>query len=102
MVVSNLVGIVFARTLHYQFYSWYFHAIPLLLWVSPSYPIAVRIVLWIMVEYAFNVFPATPTSSVILQVAHAAILLSLQSPAQLNMDILIVADGEGTIRDKKE
>jgi alpha-1,3-mannosyltransferase len=29
---SNFIGITFARTIHYQFYSWYYHTIPLLLY----------------------------------------------------------------------
>ncbi|WFD34531.1 dolichyl-P-Man:Man5GlcNAc2-PP-dolichol alpha-1,3-mannosyltransferase [Malassezia cuniculi] len=34
MATSNLIGITFARSLHYQFYSWYAHQIPLLCWAS--------------------------------------------------------------------
>ncbi|KAF7637289.1 hypothetical protein Mgra_00003255 [Meloidogyne graminicola] len=33
---SNLIGIIFARSLHYQFYCWYYHSIPYLLF-SPIY-----------------------------------------------------------------
>uniref|UniRef100_A0A095B152 dolichyl-P-Man:Man5GlcNAc2-PP-dolichol alpha-1,3-mannosyltransferase n=1 Tax=Schistosoma haematobium TaxID=6185 RepID=A0A095B152_SCHHA len=32
MFVCNFVGIVISRSLHYQFYVWYFHTIPYLLW----------------------------------------------------------------------
>ena len=90
MAVSNFVGIVFARTLHYQFYSWYFHTLPLLLWLTAgSYPLIVmRISLLGAIEYAFNVFPATPTSSAVLQVAHLLILLGIRSPQSLGMNIV--------------
>eukprot|EP00568_Trieres_chinensis_P016891 CAMPEP_0183327710 /NCGR_PEP_ID=MMETSP0160_2-20130417/83906_1 /TAXON_ID=2839 ORGANISM="Odontella Sinensis, Strain Grunow 1884" /NCGR_SAMPLE_ID=MMETSP0160_2 /ASSEMBLY_ACC=CAM_ASM_000250 /LENGTH=241 /DNA_ID=CAMNT_0025495851 /DNA_START=142 /DNA_END=867 /DNA_ORIENTATION=- len=76
MFSSNFVGIAFARTLHYQFYSWYFHSVPFLLWSNAVFPFPVRVVIVGMIEYAFNVFPATPASSVVLQVAHLAILVS--------------------------
>mmetsp|Transcript_18913 Transcript_18913/g.31285 ORF Transcript_18913/g.31285 Transcript_18913/m.31285 type:complete len:427 (-) Transcript_18913:54-1334(-) len=88
MLLSNFIGIAFARTLHYQFYSWYFHAIPLLLWISPTYPLLIRIVICGVIEYAFNIFPATPVSSALLQLAHLAVLIGLKSPGGLNMDII--------------
>lgn len=31
---SNLMGIVTARSLHYQFYVWYYHSIAWILWIS--------------------------------------------------------------------
>lgn len=37
----NLIGILCARTLHYQFYSWYAHQIVYLLWQT-HYPIYLR------------------------------------------------------------
>jgi len=75
LFVSNFIGICCARTLHYQFYSWYFPALPYLLWRETSYPVTVRLLLLACIEYAFLTFPATPTSSSVLQVAHWAILI---------------------------
>lgn len=75
LFISNFIGICCARTLHYQFYSWYFPALPYLLWRETPYPIPVRILLLVCIEYAFLTFPATPTSSSVLQVAHWAILI---------------------------
>jgi alpha-1,3-mannosyltransferase len=37
----NLIGVACARSLHYQFYSWYFHTLPWLLW-STTLPVAAR------------------------------------------------------------
>jgi len=40
------------------------------------------------IEYAFNVFPATPTSSAVLQVAHLVILVGIRPPEAIHMDIV--------------
>ena len=80
LLSSNFVGIVFSRTLHYQFYTWYFHALPFLLW-STRLMTVVRIGLMMMIEYSFNVGDAdgaaTPFSSAVLQIAHFICLGSL-------------------------
>jgi len=77
LFVSNFIGICCARTLHYQFYSWYFSALPYLLWRETSYSLPVRLLLFGCVEYAFLIFPATPMSSLVLQVAHWTLLIPL-------------------------
>ena len=74
MFISNYIGICFSRTLHYQFYSWYFHTLPLMAWMVGDMPMTMRVVLIGMIEYAFNVFPATGFSSYVLQSAHFVLL----------------------------
>lgn len=75
LFVSNFIGICCSRTLHYQFYAWYFASLPYLLWRETPYPIPVRLFVLAAVEYAFLKFPATPTSSSVLQIAHWIILI---------------------------
>ena len=43
LYTSNLIGILFARSLHYQFYSWYALQLPFLAWRT-KYPVVVRCV----------------------------------------------------------
>ncbi|KAF8061602.1 glycosyltransferase family 58 protein [Lyophyllum atratum] len=76
LFTSNLVGILFARSLHYQFYSWYALQVPFLAWKTP-YPLAVKLALILGIEYAWNVFPATPLSSSILLCANALLLVGV-------------------------
>lgn len=73
---GNFAGIVCARTLHFQFYSWYFHTLPLLLWCTPL-PTVMRLGLWAAVEVVWNVFPSRPWSSLLLVAAHGVLLAGL-------------------------
>jgi alpha-1,3-mannosyltransferase len=73
---ANFVGIVCARSLHYQFYSWYFHSIPFLLWQT-KLPVVVRVALFVVIEIAWNVFPSTVASSSMLLGAHLVLLSAL-------------------------
>ncbi|XP_057522160.1 dol-P-Man:Man(5)GlcNAc(2)-PP-Dol alpha-1,3-mannosyltransferase [Amaranthus tricolor] len=76
MFVGNFIGIVCARSLHYQFYSWYFFSLPFLLWKTP-FPSLIRIALFVGVEYCWNVYPSNTYSSAILLCLHLIILWGL-------------------------
>ncbi|KAK1227172.1 dolichyl-P-Man:Man(5)GlcNAc(2)-PP-dolichol alpha-1,3-mannosyltransferase [Marasmius sp. AFHP31] len=72
----NLIGVLFARSLHYQFYSWYAQQIPYLL-SRTRYPVYLKIMLFVAIEYAWNTFPSTTPSSSILLLAHITLLAGI-------------------------
>ncbi|RLO03315.1 hypothetical protein DYB28_013016, partial [Aphanomyces astaci] len=76
LCVVNFVGICFARTLHYQFYAWYFPTLPYLLWKT-NMPLIFKAKVLIICEFAFNTFPATDVSSTVLHLSHFMLLASL-------------------------
>lgn len=59
---ANVVGLLFARSLHYQFYSYLAWTTPYLLWRSRVHPI-LQYAIWAAQEWAWNVYPSTPISS---------------------------------------
>ncbi|CAM8962601.1 unnamed protein product [Rhodiola kirilowii] len=82
MFVGNFIGIICARSLHYQFYSWYFHSLPYLLWTT-KFPTILRLVLFAVVEVCWNVYPSNIYSSAVLLGAHLIILWGLwTAPAE--------------------
>ncbi|TMW91756.1 hypothetical protein EJD97_013927 [Solanum chilense] len=76
MFVGNFIGIICARSLHYQFYSWYFYCLPYLLWKAP-FPTLLRLFLFAAVEFCWNVFPSNTYSSLVLLCVHLIILAGL-------------------------
>lgn len=59
---ANVIGLLFARSLHYQFYSYLAWSTPFLLWRSGMHPVF-QYGLWAIQEWAWNVYPSTPASS---------------------------------------
>ncbi|XXG84227.1 hypothetical protein AAC387_Pa10g1785 [Persea americana] len=76
MFVGNFIGIVCARSLHYQFYSWYFYGLPYLLWKTP-FPTPLRLILFGGVEICWNIYPSNFLSSLLLFCIHLTILWGL-------------------------
>ncbi len=104
LFVANFIGVMFARSLHYQFYSWYYFSLPFLLWQTelpalvryhfyfscsslPSSLVflnfvssclaASRFALIATIELSWNVYPATWWSSLLLFASHALLLVAL-------------------------
>ncbi|KAJ5218845.1 uncharacterized protein N7498_000944 [Penicillium cinerascens] len=71
---SLVVGLMCARSLHYQFYAYLALVTPVLLWLGRVHPFLI-LSAWAMQEWAWNAFPSTGPSSkavisaLILQVA---------------------------------
>ncbi|KAI8944101.1 glycosyltransferase [Xylaria longipes] len=79
---ANVVGLLFARSLHYQFYSYLAWSTPYLLWRSGAHPL-VQYGLWALQEWAWNVFPSTNISSgVVVGVLTATVALVAASREQ--------------------
>ncbi len=71
---SLLVGIVCARTLHYQFWAVYSGALLLLLLNGAP---RLRVLLWVAAEVVFNIYPPRAWASLLLQGAHLAALVAV-------------------------
>uniref|UniRef100_A0A0P4W8A6 dolichyl-P-Man:Man5GlcNAc2-PP-dolichol alpha-1,3-mannosyltransferase n=1 Tax=Scylla olivacea TaxID=85551 RepID=A0A0P4W8A6_SCYOL len=76
MFLSNFIGMAVSRSLHYQFYIWYYHSLPYLLWSTP-YRISTRFLLMGVIELCWNTYPSTWWSSSLLHCCHFAILLGI-------------------------
>lgn len=76
LFTANLIGIACSRSLHYQFYVWYFHSLPYLLW-STHFTSIGRLCILGIIELCWNTFPSTYLSSITLHLCHIIILLGL-------------------------
>ncbi|KAG9343176.1 hypothetical protein JZ751_014153 [Albula glossodonta] len=79
LFTSNFIGMCFSRSLHYQFYVWYFHTLPYLLWSGGVKKLAhlLRVLILGLIELSWNTYPSTVYSSAALHVCHLIILVSL-------------------------
>jgi len=76
LLTGHLAGVISARTLHYQFYAWYFQHIPALLWFT-DLPVFSRLALWAAIEFCWNVYPPSLHTSLGLLALHVTLLGSL-------------------------
>lgn len=65
MLSANVIGLLCARSLHYQFYAYLAWATPYLLWRAFPNPAFVFLI-WGVQEAAWNVFPSTDISSAVV------------------------------------
>lgn len=69
MLTAMVIGLLCARSLHYQFFAYLSWATPFILWRSRFHPVFIY-GLWFLQEWAWNVYPSTTASSL-------AVVLSL-------------------------
>lgn len=74
--LCNFIGVLCARSLHYQFYVWYFHSLPYLAW-SAEFSLGTRYLLLGLIEYCWNTYPSTNFSSYVLHVCHLILLFGV-------------------------
>jgi len=63
MLTSLAIGLLCARSLHYQFFAYLSWTSPFLLWKSGFHPTLIYL-MWVVQEWAWNVYPSTNVSSV--------------------------------------
>lgn len=71
--LANFIGVVCARSLHYQFYVWYFHSLPYLIWYT-DYNLSLKFLILGLIEMSWNTYPSTDVSSALLHVSHLVLL----------------------------
>ncbi|ODV95331.1 hypothetical protein PACTADRAFT_50066 [Pachysolen tannophilus NRRL Y-2460] len=76
MSISNLIGVLYARSLHYQFLSWYFYSLPILLFFN-NFNMFLNIAVFFLHEWCWNVYPSTPLSSGVLIACLAFVLVGI-------------------------
>lgn len=65
LLTSLTIGLLCARSLHYQFFAYLSWASPFLLWRAGFHPILIY-ALWALQEWAWNVYPSTNQSSLVV------------------------------------
>ncbi|CAK6952492.1 dol-P-Man:Man(5)GlcNAc(2)-PP-Dol alpha-1%2C3-mannosyltransferase [Scomber scombrus] len=103
LFTSNFIGMCFSRSLHYQFYVWYFHTLPFLLWSGGVKKLAhlLRVLILGLIELSWNTYPSTNSSSAALLVCHLIILLCLWLAPPL-LSAPDETQGDAPVKDKRQ
>ena len=72
----NFIGVVCSRSLHYQFYVWYFHSLPYLSWFT-DYHTSFKLLILFLIEFCWNQYPSTNFSSILLHACHMILLVGI-------------------------
>ncbi|KAG5465504.1 hypothetical protein CUR178_00209 [Leishmania enriettii] len=73
---ANLIGVIFARSIHYQFYTWFFYTLPFL-FAYTTCPRLLQLLSFALIRHGFEVYPPTATTSMLLQGGFALALFAL-------------------------
>nr|ACO10203.1 Dolichyl-P-Man:Man5GlcNAc2-PP-dolichyl mannosyltransferase [Caligus rogercresseyi] len=76
LFTSNFIGLVFSRSLHYQFYIWYYHQLQYLAWCT-DYSIKIKLLILGLIELCWNTYPSTNWSSACLHCVHLFLLVGV-------------------------
>ena len=97
VLTSNLIGVLCARSLHPQFYSWIAWGTPYLLYKT-GWNVVVIYLVWAAQEWAWNVFPSTTKSSLVVVSVMVAMLAGIWWETRNGEDE--VADSEHRVAKK--
>ncbi len=88
LVETNFVGIMLSRSVHYEFYAWYFHTLPFLVWSSTNLPFIGKVAIMLAIELCYNSYTHTVVLSVLFVATNLClflfIVLYVNSPCNAN------------------
>ena len=95
----NFVGVICARSLHYQFYVWYFHSLPYLSFFT-DFHTSFKILILFLIEFCWNQYPSTIFSSILLHVCHLVLLVGVVK--KMYRETRLAREAVKTSNDQKE
>ncbi|XP_066590986.1 lethal(2)neighbour of Tid protein [Prorops nasuta] len=84
LFTANFIGILFSRSLHYQFYIWYYHTLPYIAWCT-HYQTIIKLTILGVIELCWNTYPSTIYSSTALHLCHMVLFYGLLKSTEKNV-----------------